>query len=94
MRRDLPWSQRSIQAAHAAANVVFRERRRLDEHSWGEHGPNFVFYGVPGEPELLELEALLGPHAVGFREPDMGHHLTAVAYLGETLAGFDEFALL
>ena len=94
MRLDLPWSQRAIQAAHAATNLIFRERHALDEGGWGEYGPNFVFYGVPGERELLELEASIGHQAVGFREPDMGDHLTAVAYLGASLAGFDQLSLL
>jgi len=94
VRRDLPWSQRAVQAAHAAANLVFRRRATFDERAWGEHGPNFVFYGVPGERELLELEASLGPLAVTFREPDLGDRLTAVAYMGPSLPGFAQIQLL
>jgi hypothetical protein len=94
VRRDLPWSQRAIQAAHAAANLVFRRRLTFDERAWGEHGPNFVFYGVPGERELLELEASIGPDAVSFREPDLGDRLTAIAYMGPSLPGFVQMQLL
>jgi hypothetical protein len=94
VRRDLPWSQRAVQAAHAAANLVFSRRATFDERAWGAHGPNFVFYGVPGERELLELEASLGSLAVSFREPDMADRLTAIAYLGPSLPGFDQMHLL
>jgi hypothetical protein len=93
VRRDLPWSQRTVQAAHAATNLAFRIRG-LDAKSWGEHGPNLVVYGVAGERELLDIERSLAEGAVPFREPDLGNHLTAVAYLGPSLPRFDELTLL
>lgn len=93
MRRDLPWSQRTVQAAHAAANLAFRNRD-LDAESWGECGPNFVVYGIAGERELLDIERSLGELAVSFREPDLGGRLTAVAYLGPSLPWFDQMMLL
>ena len=73
---------------------MFRHREKFDEQSWGEHGPNFVFFGVPGERELLDLEAAIGPDGVSFREPDMGDRLTAIAYMGTTLPAFDQLQLL
>jgi len=82
VRRDLPWSQRAVQAAHAAVKLVFHNRSSIDECEWGAHGPTFVFYGVEHERELLALESALAPEAVSFREPDLGNRLTAVAYLG------------
>ena len=94
MRRDLPWAQRTIQAAHAVANLVFRRRDELDPGSWGEYGPNFVVYGVAGEGELLEIEKSLSPLAVSFHEPDLGGRLTAIAYLGPPLERFNELSLL
>jgi hypothetical protein len=83
-----------VQAAHAAANLAFRRRSSLDAEAWGEHGPNFVFYGVPGERELLEIESSLGTEATGFREPDLGGRLTAIAYLGCSRPEFGRYDLL
>jgi hypothetical protein len=94
VRRDLPWSQRAVQASHAAVNLVFHRRSALDECEWGEHGPSFVFYGVDSETELLALESALGADASSFREPDLGNRLTAVAYLGFSRPEFGRYDLL
>jgi len=94
VRRDLPWSQRAVQAAHAAVNLVFRRRSAIDECEWDEHGPSFVFYGVDSERELLALESALGAEASSFREPDLGDRLTAVAYLGCSRPEFRRYDLL
>jgi len=94
VRRDLPWSQRAVQAAHAAVNIVFHRLRSVDECEWGQHGPSFVFYGVDHEEELLVLESALGAEGVSFREPDLGNRLTAVAYLGCGRPEFGRYDLL
>ena len=94
MRRDLPWSQRAVQAAHAAVNLVFRKGPSIDECEWGDHGPSFVFYGVDNERELLALESALAAEAVSFREPDLGNRLTAIAYLGFSRPEFGRYDLL
>jgi hypothetical protein len=94
VRRDLPWSQRAVQAAHAAVNLVFHERSSIDEGAWGAHGPSFVFFGVDRESELLALESALGAEALSFREPDLGNRLTAIAYLGCSRPEFGRYDLL
>jgi peptidyl-tRNA hydrolase PTH2 len=94
VRRDLDWSQRLVQAGHAVANLVFQRHCDLDTVSWGDLGPAIIVYGLAGERELLELESRLGSRAVSFREPDLGDHLTAIAYLGPPLADLDRFTLL
>ena len=94
MRRDLPWSQRAVQAAHAAVNLVFHNRSSIGECEWGAHGPSFVFYGVEHEGELLALESALAAEAVSFREPDLGDRLTAIAYLGCARPEFGRYDLL
>jgi hypothetical protein len=94
VRRDLPWAQRAVQAAHAVANLVFTYRDELEPDQWGETGPHFVVYGVSGEPELLDVARTLDGHAVVFHEPDLGNRATAVAYFGPADAAFDSYDLL
>jgi len=69
VRRDLRWSQRAAQLAHAAD-----EWHR--EH--GYHGGPVLVFGVSDTARLERLFAATAD-AVGFREPDLGDELTAFA---------------
>lgn len=95
-RRDLPWSVRIVQVAHAATMLL--ARRSGDPavtSAWaGPYGPAFVVYGTADEAELLEWERRLGSEATAFREPDLGEELTAIAYLGGPREGFEKMRLL
>ena len=93
VRRDLPWSIRSVQAAHAATSLAITRGDRLAA-ACGPCGPPIVLLGVEGEPELTEWLRRLGPEAVPFREPDLGGALTAVAYWGPAAPGFATLRLL
>ena len=94
VRLDLPWPQRAVQAAHAAASLAFSLRDRIGEETWGVHGPAFIFFGVSGERELEQWGDLLGPAGIGFREPDLAGQLTAFAYLGHRRPEFAGLRLL
>lgn len=92
-RRDLPWSTRCVQAAHAATALTHVQHERFDG-LWGTHGPAFVFYSVPDEPELRVWRDRLGKDAVPFEEPDLGDQLTALAYCGPKRPEFETLRLL
>ena len=83
-----------MQAAHAACQLVYRFGGLAEPDRWGEFGPHFVWYGLRDEAELLEWERRLGGRALAYREPDLGHRLTALAYWGPRLPEFDELRLL
>ena len=46
------------------------------------------------EAELALWEQRLSGRVVAYREPDLGYQLTALAYWGRRVAGFDELRLL
>ena len=93
VRRDLPSSMRSVQAAHAATALAIAFGARLAA-TWGPCGPPIVLLGVESEPDLAEWLRRLGAEAVPFREPDLGDALTAVAYWGPAVPGFAALRLL
>ena len=93
VRRDLPWSTRSVQAAHAATSLVIARSDRLAA-AWGRCGPPIVLLGIESEPELAEWLRRLGAEAVPFREPDLGGALTAIAYWGPAVPGYAALRLL
>jgi hypothetical protein len=92
VRRDLSWSARSVQAAHAAVALALTRAEQLQVG--GPCGPPIVLLGVEGESELGEWLRSLGDAAVAFREPDLGDSLTAVAYWGPAVPAFGTLRLL
>ena len=80
VRRDLPWSVRVVQAAHAVAN--WAHHTHVIDEEWGEYGPSFVVYGVRDVAEL-EMWASRLAGATVFCEPDLGSEVTALAYHGQ-----------
>jgi hypothetical protein len=93
VRRDLPWSVRSVQAAHAATSLAVARRDQLIA-ACGPCGPPIVLLGVQDETGLAEWLRRLGADAVAFREPDLGNALTAVAYWGPLVPAFATLRLL
>ena len=93
VRRDLPWSMRSVQAAHAATSLAIARADRLAA-ACGPQGPPIVLLGIESEPDLAEWVRRLGAEAVPFREPDLGGALTAAAYWGAAVPGFAALRLL
>lgn len=79
-RADLPPGSQAVQAAHALREfaAAYPELDKL----WYERSNYLAFLAVPDEATLSRLlrrakERLIP--AVGFREPDLGESLTAVA---------------
>ena len=92
VRRDLPWSVRAVQAAHAAVALSLLKRGQLQVG--GPCGRPIVLLGVEGESQANEWQCRLGAEAVPFREPDLGDALTAVAYFGPPVAALATLRLL
>lgn len=93
VRKDLSWSQRVVQAAHAAMQLVMHKHQHL-AGQWPEVGPNLVVYGVSKDQLAGIAEELPGEYTQEFLEPDWGDAITAVAYCGPRLEWFDNLALL
>lgn len=91
--KQLPWSVRVVQVAHAATALVLK-RQQLLTPVWGSYGPAVVAYAVADQPTLAQLLAEVGPEAEPFYEPDLGEALTAFAYYGQPLAAFTGLKLL
>lgn len=79
-RADLPPGQQAVQAAHAGR--VFQHEHPIIERAWFETSNTLAFLKVANEPalaRLLERARWKGYEASGFREPDRGNELTAIA---------------
>ncbi len=79
VRKDLSKSQQAVQGGHALAEHVLLNR----DLEW--NNGILVYLGVRNETELAELTKRLedeGIHHTGFREPDIGNQMTAIASLG------------
>jgi len=79
-RSDLPAGAQAVQSAHALRKFVatYPELDKL----WYERSNYLALLAVPDEKslsQLLERARRRGIPAVGFREPDLGWSLTAVA---------------
>ena len=72
VREDLSKSQQAVQAGHAVAEYLLRGPATF----WSNG--TLVYLGVKNEQELLYWGNKLN-NFVGFREPDRGNELTAVA---------------
>lgn len=80
VRKDLSKSQQAVQAGHAVAEWLLRNP---DSQEWTNG--TLVYLIVHNEQELFEwtdkLDGL-GVSWTGFREPDIGNQMTAMATLG------------
>jgi hypothetical protein len=78
VRKDLPWSHKVVQAAHAVAEYI----QQYSAHGWNQH---LVIHRVQNEDELMNYYGRLKLDLVEnalFVEPDMDHEATALAFLG------------
>lgn len=94
VRRDLSKPQQAVQAAHAVAQLVFRHRHRWTDGTWGAHGPHFVLLGVRDEKSLHGWFDRLDDCKEAFFEPDLSGAMTAIAYYGPEVEGFEDLRLL
>ena len=69
-RTDLSEGRRAAQLIHA-----------MDDWSqrFGPQQGTVIVYEVPDEETLVQLRNTLGPNTVAFREPDLGHSMTAIS---------------
>ena len=75
VRTDLSNSQQAVQSCHAVIEMT-RENKIVGEH------PSVIICGVKSEDKLKNAISRLQDNNVffkEFREPDIGHQLTAVA---------------
>ena len=84
VRKDLPKTYASVQAGHALAEYLLG---RTFLSGW-DNG-TLIYLGVKNEAELLkwgEKLDFMGKEWSGFREPDIGNEMTAIATIddGET----------
>lgn len=77
-RRDLMSGLAAAQIAHAAIEWA-TTRPPLEVERWKAESNTVVLLAVSGEPELASLLSKAGHGGVGFRDPDIGNELTAIA---------------
>jgi hypothetical protein len=78
VRKDLPESYRAIQAGHAVAEWLLHDR------SWNNE--TLIYLTTKDESTLnrwVDKLDFRGIKWVGFREPDLGNQLTAIAALSD-----------
>jgi len=78
VRKDLPESYRAIQAGHAVAEWLLHDR------SWNNE--TLIYLITKDESTLnrwVDKLDFRGIKWVGFREPDIGNQLTAIAVLSD-----------
>lgn len=77
-RKDLPNAYRACQAGHALAEFMLRHPGQAQE--WGNH--TLIYLQVDNEDRLKYWGDKLTRKGLtweGFREPDIGNQLTAIA---------------
>lgn len=80
VRRDLPVPQQAVQAAHALQELNMNYPESAG--SWHRVSNHLALLDVPDEralADLLRKAARQGVPVCGFREPDRGDELTAIA---------------
>ena len=80
-RADLRPGQQAVQACHVLRQ--FAEDHPATERDWHRESNYLALLAVPDEPalvRLLERADQQGIRSAVFREPDLGHALTAVAF--------------
>jgi len=92
VRNDLSKSQQGVQGGHALAAFM------LSYPDLAERWNNQTIVYVKADHEVLKgYEMLLPEHVEGmasFREPDIGHQLTALAAYGDAEPYFKDFKLM
>ena len=81
-RQDLKPAQRAVQACHAVAELMLRNRDCPALLEWAKDHKTMVLLGVESEADLLSWEGKLAAEGIPtaiFREPDMGNQATALA---------------
>ena len=81
-RRDLPFSQRAVQACHALAVFLLRHGSDPQVREWAERHRALVILGVEDEEALRRWDDELcarGMICERFKEPDMRNEMTALA---------------
>ena len=81
IRKDLPSTYRGVQGGHALAEFLLRHPVQGQE--WNNH--TLIYLGIENQASLEEWSQKLtekGIIHVGFREPDIGNELTAIATYG------------
>lgn len=84
VRRDLPRTQRAVQAGHALAELTFRAGVRMDPifQKWVKEDKTLVILGVPNEETLKDFHQMVETRKMihaEFREPDLNNEATALA---------------
>lgn len=80
IREDLPVVQQAVQGGHAVAEYLLHN----PQTEW-DNG-TLIYLGVKNEEELLywgEKMKLRDIDWIGFREPDIGNQMTAIATVGD-----------
>jgi len=78
VRKDLSESYQAVQAGHAVAEWLLRDRTWKNE--------TLVYLGVDKEQDLVDWKDKLNYKNIKyaeFREPDIGNELTAIAALAD-----------
>lgn len=78
IRKDLSPSYRAVQAGHALAEFMLKQPGQAQE--WGNH--TLIYLEIENEEELAYWGQKLTQREIaweGFREPDIGNQLTAIA---------------
>ncbi len=80
VREDIPVPDQAVQNCHAISSFMVEHPKAFME--WTTTSNTLALLAVPNETELMKLmdkaqeRGILGS---GFREPDMGNQLTAIA---------------
>ena len=82
IRKDLNPTYRAVQGGHALAEYMLRHPIQAQE--WGNH--TLIYLQIQNEQELELWAEKLNYKGItweGFREPDIGNQLTAIACLSD-----------
>lgn len=83
IRKDLPFPYRAVQAGHAVAEWLLQHGQMNKEWKNG----TLIYLDVENEQDLMlwtERINRRGMQSVGFREPDIGDQMTAIACLTDS----------
>ena len=90
VRKDLPRKYQAVQAGHAVAEYLLRVPRLVWDNG------TLIYLSVRNEMELASWGEKLTKEKInwcGFREPDIGNQLTAIATVSDGTA-FNSLRLL
>lgn len=75
-----------MQASHAAIDLCFRHQEAAEQ--WHSESNYIISLSIEDEKALLALSEKLrsiGTEVVEFREPDLDHQLTAIAFISNEM---------